>query len=281
MKTNRWARLVGVRATMSLSAGVLCLLVAYPLAAQPIEVPPVPEDLPPAVEDPDPASQAPRAAGEAADTAVEPAEGIEAEARGRAAAQVETDLDMEGDVEGDVQVDSDAAAETDLRTGPEARSAVSSRTHLGARLEAGDGALRVSEVASGSVAARAGLRAHDEIISVNGHAVASEAEFDSRLGMTAETDGLAMIRYQRNGRSFDVWVDMTEHSPSDEMGRQERFFRGFDQEGAVQKSDSGPFQKDVYAPVDNRGYHGGTHCGGHRRHVHHRHVHSRHWRHRR
>jgi hypothetical protein len=280
MKTNRWARRVGVRATMSLSAGVLCLLVAHPVAAQLVEPPPVIEDVIPAVEEP--ASQVPRAAGEAADVAGEAAEGIEAEARGRAAARVETDVDVEGNIEGDAQVGADAAEETDLRAGSRARSEVSSRTHLGARLKASDGILRVEEVTSGSVAAQAGLQVDDEIISVNGHAVASEAEFESRLGMTAEADGPAMIGYRRNGRSFDVWVDVTERSPSDEIGRQERFFRGFDQNGAVQKDDSDPSQKGVYAPVSWRGHHHGrTHCGGHRRHVHHRHVHLRHGRHHR
>lgn len=183
----------------------------------------------------------------------------------------------------------------DVRASSRARSKVSGRSQLGARLKASDGRLRVDEVTSGSVAAQAGLQASDEIISINAQLVATEAEFNSRLRVVAEEDGNAVIRYRRNGRPYDARVYVTAHSPSDQSERQNLFFRGpgapaegtgesaVQNEGLVQKGESAAqkgesVQKAESAAQKGGYYYGTTYCGGHHRHAPHCHGHGRHYR---
>jgi len=284
VKIDWWARRASVLATMLLTAGLVGLLVASPVAAQPAEAPPVTEAVP---ENQDAAAEAPaaaeaRAEGEVemeaeADAAPDANVDAEADATADANAAPRTDANVDANVDAnaaprtdanvDANVDANAAPDANVRAGSRARAVGSAGNQLGARLSASDGILRINNVTSDSVAARAGLQARDEIISINGLAVASEAEFDNRW-RAAEADGRVQLQYRRNGQLHDTWVDVAPRSPSDESGRQEQFFRGPDQSprqrnGAVQRGD---YYYDS----------GTTHCGGHhRRNGHHRHGHHR------
>lgn len=194
------------------------------------------------------------AAAEAATDAAPGAQG-RINARGNVDANADTQAPS---LQGDVDVDADADIRN-RRGGPtDARVGVDTQTRLGAAAEMQDGRLVLGNVTSQSLAARAGLRASDEIVSINGTQIRTRAAYDTAI---RDTVGPATIQYRRGGQLYTTRVDL----PQAASQRQQSFYRGAD---AVQ---SGSAAQKYDSPVQKGGgyYDAGCSDGG-GRHRHHR-----------
>jgi S1-C subfamily serine protease len=82
------------------------------------------------------------------------------------------------------------------------------RGRLGISLNEAEGALSVRQVMQNTAAARAGLQAGDEILSVNGQDIANVNQLRSQLDSAMQGDGTANIKIRRNGQVQNVTANL-------------------------------------------------------------------------
>lgn len=235
---------------------------------------------------PDGVDAAVDAATDTANEVTDAAADVTADAAATAEAGVENAVETTTQAGVDVDAATDAAADVganlraDTAIGPQAAANIdvdaNTQTRFGAAASMRDGTLVLGNVASGSVAAQAGLRADDELVSINGIQVRTNADYNTAIH---DAIGPATIQYRRGGQLYTARVELPPPPPPQ---RQQSFYRGPDgiQSGGVAQQ-KGPVQKVGYSdgPVQN-GYYADAGCTGHRHgHHHHRHRH-RHGHHR-
>ncbi|MCE9607497.1 MAG: PDZ domain-containing protein [Planctomycetia bacterium] len=85
---------------------------------------------------------------------------------------------------------------------------------LGVTVRQGSTVLTITSVAAGSAAAEAGLRAGDQILSINRRRIISHAQLIHELKAAAEGDGHALLLIRRDGRTEEVQTNLGHAAPA-------------------------------------------------------------------
>ena len=144
-----------------------------------------------------------------ADTGVD----AQAETRARTKTQIEgqtpprTNIDTRGNVEADAQIDSTVRPRTEGELAPNARVDSSARARGESRTDFGfqfhddqEQSLTLSSVQANGLAAQAGLRTGDRIVSIDGQQFASRAQMDAYLAERGR--GQVDVMFDRDGRRW-------------------------------------------------------------------------------
>lgn len=293
IRMNEWKR-----SMLGVAMGCFTAAVALPAWAQLPGVPAVPNTVDAAVDTAtdtavDAAANVNSAADAAADVGVDAATNVEAGAANAVDATTQGGIDAGANLNVDAATDVPALrgglgtdVDAGARVGTDAANigantgiGLDTQTRFGAAASLQNGTLVLGDVASGSLAARAGLRASDEIVSINGTQVRTSAAYDTAI---RGASGPATIQYRRGGEMHTARVELPPLAPQQ---RQQSYYRGPDavQSGGAMQKGGGPVQKGGYTngPVQNSYYVVADCSGGRRGHHHHRHGHHRHHRGRR
>ena len=154
-------------------------------------------------------------------------------------------------------------AEPSAEPGAEPQADAEGQNQLGVQFDAEGSRLMISQVQSGSIAIRAGLRANDEIVAINGRRVSSQQDFDTRLQAAARASGSAGLLFWRDDELHQVSVVLA-GEPEYRLGRRRiTYFRGpdgqpmpppsLDSDGAAEwNGHAGPVYDDDYTPTRYR-----------------------------
>jgi membrane-associated protease RseP (regulator of RpoE activity) len=150
-------------------------------------------------------------------------------------ADVEGKVKSEADVSGKGTVAPKAVIDTDVKAGVKADAGVGAlpqvsadqRSQFGVQFGDDDGRLMINQVQSGSIAARAGLQANDEIVAVNGLRVSSQVELNSQLQAAARANGSTTVFFWRDGQFQQAQVNLAAGGFGANV-RTDTFFRGPD-----------------------------------------------------
>lgn len=144
--------------------------------------------------------------------------------RTRAGTQDPTDASQLPRLDADSRTQIDAEADLDNRRNDQgqANARTSQRGRLGIQFSGDDG-LVISQLATGGIAARAGLRMRDEIVSINGQPVTTREDLTRLL---SRQQGPTIIEFRRDGQLQQVNVDLVAVDEGARGDRVQSFYRG-------------------------------------------------------
>ena len=91
---------------------------------------------------------------------------------------------------------------------------VARRGALGVTVDARNTSLTVTNVYQGSVAENLGLRAGDQLVSIDGRKVSTHADLISALNAAADAGQSTQIVFQRGGQTYQLAADLSGQSAS-------------------------------------------------------------------
>ena len=198
-----------------------------------------------------------------------------ADATVNAEAAANSGQDAAGRVATDIQTDADANVNAGTEGAAVARGNFNSRARMGADVATQDGRLTLSNLNSQGIAAQAGLRANDEIVSINGQQIRTQAQYETAL---RNATGPVDIEYRRDGQVYTSQLAWNADQPQ----RHESFYRGANpsqnnpvQHGNAAQKTSAAQKGSAVQKGYGYAYYSDAGCAKHRRHRCHHHRHRR------